>query len=91
LIFIAFPLKGEIDMIPMGEIDKAGQGSLEHLEQVSCAQEQDESYEKQQSPWETSKQNPWLILCCLIMSLSPFVFGFDNIIISLMTAMPAFQ
>ncbi|CEL04584.1 hypothetical protein ASPCAL05712 [Aspergillus calidoustus] len=43
------------------------------------------------SPWEAAKKRPRVIICCIIMSLSPLVTGFDNIIIGLVTAMPAFQ
>lgn len=73
------------------DIDKVGQGGLEHLEQVSPGQKEEEGYEVQRSPWEAAKESPKIILCCIVMSLSPFVTGFDNIIIGLMTAMPAFQ
>ncbi|CEO60091.1 hypothetical protein PMG11_04734 [Penicillium brasilianum] len=78
----------------MGEadnVDKGGQGGLEHLEQVSPGQKYEEGHQVQRSPWEAAKQSPKVILCCVVMSLSPFVTGFDNLIIGLMTAMPAFQ
>lgn len=75
----------------MSEIEKVRQDDLEHLEQVSSAQKQDESNEEQRSLWEACKQSPRIITCCTVMSMSPFVFGFDNLLINLMTAMPAFQ
>ncbi|KAJ5525545.1 hypothetical protein N7494_012195 [Penicillium frequentans] len=75
----------------MSEIEKVRQDDLEHLEQVSSAQKQDESNEEQRSLWEACKQSPRIIACCTVMSMNPFVFGFDNLLISLMTAMPAFQ
>jgi hypothetical protein len=43
------------------------------------------------SLWETVTESPKAIAYCCCMSLGPFVFGFDNIIIGLVTGMPAFQ
>ncbi|KAL4733732.1 general substrate transporter [Aspergillus similis] len=65
------------------------QGGLEHRETVSSAQ--DTTPGEQLCAWKTIKKCPRAVLSCVVMLLSPFVFGFDNIIISLMTAMPAFQ
>ncbi|KAJ6032507.1 hypothetical protein N7540_003239 [Penicillium herquei] len=75
----------------MSESEKVQQGGLEHVEQISPGSKQDESSEEHISPWGAAKENPRVILCCIIMSLSPLVTGFDSIIIALVTAMPAFQ
>ncbi|KAL2820612.1 general substrate transporter [Aspergillus granulosus] len=75
----------------MGETEKVEQDVLEVVEQTSPGSKTDESYDEQRSPWEAAKASPKAIICCTIMSLSPLVTGFDNIIIGLVTAMPAFQ
>ncbi|KAJ5652635.1 hypothetical protein N7507_010061 [Penicillium longicatenatum] len=75
----------------MSETEKVEHGRLEHVEQTSAGSRPDEAYEEQRSSWEAAKASPKAILCCIVMSLSPLVTGFDNIIIGLVTAMPAFQ
>ncbi len=40
---------------------------------------------------ETIKANPKAIIYCALLCFGPMVYGFDLIIVSLATAMPAFQ
>ncbi len=41
--------------------------------------------------WQTVKENPKVIGAAVAMTIGPVVYGFDSIIISLVTAMPSFQ
>jgi hypothetical protein len=42
------------------------------------------------SVWRTIKDNPIVILCCFYANLGAFMYGFDNITLSLSLDMPAF-
>lgn len=37
------------------------------------------------------KANPKAIMYCVLMTVGPLIYGFDNIIVGVVTAMPAFQ
>ena len=41
--------------------------------------------------WETVKQNPKVIAASVTMTIGPLIYGFDNVIVGLVTAMPSFQ
>lgn len=41
--------------------------------------------------WETVKRNPKVLMASVAMTIGPLIYGFDNIIVGLVTAMPAFQ
>ncbi len=51
----------------------------------------DPSHEMNLSILETIKANPKAITYCALLCFGPMVYGFDLIIVSLATAMPAFQ
>ncbi|CAK7203092.1 hypothetical protein SEUCBS139899_005821 [Sporothrix eucalyptigena] len=40
---------------------------------------------------EAAKQHPKVILFCVLMTVGPMMYGFDNIIVSVVTAMPSFK
>ena len=46
---------------------------------------------KELSIRETVKQNPKVIAASVAMTIGPLIYGFDNIIVGLVTAMPSFQ
>ena len=46
---------------------------------------------KELSIWQTVKLNPKVIMASVAMTIGPLIYGFDNIIVGLVTAMPAFQ
>jgi hypothetical protein len=41
--------------------------------------------------WQTVKVNPKVIAYSVALTVGPLIYGFDNIIVGLVTAMPAFQ
>ncbi|KAL3454872.1 general substrate transporter [Aspergillus insuetus] len=43
------------------------------------------------SVWQSIKSYPVIIFYCTCLSVGPLIYGFDNIIVSVVTAMPAFQ
>lgn len=71
------------------ELPKTGSEHLEEAKEAPSHPAQDGI--DGLSLWETVKESPNAILYCCCMSLGPFVFGFDNIIVGLITGMPAFQ
>lgn len=75
----------------MDQPEKIEHDGLEHLEQIPLDSKDNESPEEKLPLWGAAKKRPRVILCCMVMSLSPLVNGFDTLIISLVTAMPAFQ
>lgn len=40
--------------------------------------------------WQTIKDNPVILLCCFYANIGAFMYGFDNITLSLCLDMPAF-
>ena len=56
---------------------------------VSITQAPNESPD--QTIWQAVKQNPKTILASVAMTIGPLIYGFDNIIVGVVTAMPAFQ
>ena len=40
--------------------------------------------------WESAKQNPKVMLYSVLMTFGPMAFGFDSIIVGVVTAIPAF-
>lgn len=39
---------------------------------------------------ESVKANPKVILNCVLMDIGPLIYGYDSIVVSVCTAMPAF-
>lgn len=47
--------------------------------------------EKQETILQSIKQNPRAILYAVLMCIGPMLFGFDQVIVGLVTALPSFQ
>ncbi|KGO63635.1 Major facilitator superfamily domain, general substrate transporter [Penicillium italicum] len=69
---------------------QAGDGSVEMYEFKASPETLSNDLDNA-SVWESIKSYPIIIFYCICLSIGPLIYGFDNIIISVITAMPAFQ
>ncbi|KAL3456929.1 general substrate transporter [Aspergillus heterothallicus] len=68
--------------------------TTQHIEQGQEAPKPDNGQSQagdNQTVWQVVWEKRMAVLYCLCLSLGPIAYGFDMIIISLVTAMPAFQ
>ncbi|CAI7574182.1 unnamed protein product [Penicillium pancosmium] len=62
-----------------------------HLENVTTHDTMpDEQGCQEQTAWQCLAQNPWVFLFCLYGNLGAFMYGFDNLVLSLSLSMPGF-
>lgn len=62
-----------------------------HLENVTTHETTpDVPGNQDQTAWQCLRQNPWVILFCLYGNLGAFMYGFDNLVLSLSLSMPGF-
>jgi hypothetical protein len=62
-----------------------------HLENVTTHDNlPDEQECQKQTAWQCLAQNPWVFLFCLYGNLGAFMYGFDNLVLSLSLSMPGF-
>lgn len=50
----------------------------------------DELGKQDQTAWQCLRQNSWIFLFCLYGNLGAFMYGFDNLVLSLSLSMPGF-
>ncbi len=68
--------------------EAVGDGNVEFLEYQTAADPNDSTTV---SIWQSVKSNPKVIAYCVCLTIGPLMYGFDNIIVGVVTAMPSFQ
>ena len=63
--------------------------ALEQMEHISPLD--NASAPKEETVLRTIKQNPRAIVYAVLMCIGPMLFGFDQVIVGLVTALPSFQ
>lgn len=66
-------------------------GHVQAVEDVDVDNAQRAAAEKKSTILDEIKQNPKAIFYCVLMAVGPMMYGFDNIIVGVITAMPAFK
>lgn len=61
------------------------------LEQMEHAFPSNDLPKTQETVLQTIKQNPRAITYAVLMCIGPMLFGFDQVIVGLVTALPSFQ
>lgn len=61
------------------------------LEQMEHASFSENHPNTQETVLQTIKQNPRAITYAVLMCIGPMLFGFDQVIVGLVTALPSFQ
>ena len=69
--------------------EKSGLGHAEHAEELVLA-DQAEQNEHQDTIWTIVKRNPLILLIIAYANLGSFMFGFDNLALSIALSMPSF-
>jgi len=62
---------------------------VEHAEELALA-EQAEQTEHTETVWSIIKRNPLILLIVAYANLGSFMFGFDNLALSIALSMPSF-
>lgn len=69
--------------------EKSEAQHAEHAEELQLAEEA-EKVEHQESIWTIVKRNPLLLLIVAYANLGSFMYGFDNLALSIALSMPSF-
>ena len=62
---------------------------VEHKEELALANQAEEK-EHQESIWTIVKRNPLILLVIAYANLGSFMYGFDNLALSIALSMPSF-
>lgn len=85
-------MKNEETRLTKAELGLApNDAKAEEVEAISSSELTAETDEQHLTIWQSVKRNSSAIAYCCGMTLGPVVFGFDIIVVNLVTAMPAFQ